>query len=151
MDIILGGVFVLVIITEADPFSVMAIYTIPLVNELSSFIMDGITTDIFFSIFQGDFRPLTDFINASINLLAGRTVKNKCNIGDYSSRREMNRYCYQWNVPACRLNIGTMYKIALIFWFVIFDKFSSVMFLISATFLAISNKNFGSFLFPRMG
>ena len=109
-----------IVLTGANPFSIMAIYTVPLINELSSFIMDGITTDIFYSLVDGDTRPIKDFINAGINLLAGRTVKNKCNIGDYSSKKEMTSNCYQWNVPACRLNIGTMYKMALVFWITIY-------------------------------
>ena len=109
-----------VIVTEASPFKIMAIYTIPLFNELSAFFMDGITIDMFAALLKFDFQPMGDFFNSLINLLLGRTVKNKCNREDYSSTMEMNRYCHQWNVPACRLNIGTLYYIGLVFWITIY-------------------------------
>ena len=109
-----------IIVTEASPFKIMAIYTIPLFNELSAFFMDGITIDMFAALLQFDFQPMTDFFKSLFSLAIGRTVKNKCNKEDYSSQKEMNRHCHQWNVPACRLNIGTLYYIALVFWITIY-------------------------------
>jgi len=104
------------ILIGANPISIISIYSIPVINELSSFFMDGITLEIFTSIFQGDFRPLTDLLNSLLNLFLGKTVKNSCNKQDYSSKSEMNNSCHQWNVPSCRLNIGTMYTIGIVFW-----------------------------------
>ena len=108
------------ILTNANPIVIMAIYSIPVINELSSFFMDGITLEIFTSLFNGDLRPLTDFGNSLLNLFLGKTVKNSCNKEDYSSKSEMNSNCHQWNVPSCRLNIGTMYTIGIVFWTTIY-------------------------------
>jgi len=104
-----------VILTNANPFILITIYLMPIMNELFSFILDSGTVDIIVSLFSFNFSPIYNFAKAFLNLLIGKTVKGKCNLEDYGNNKEyMNSDCYEFAVPKCKLNLRTIYYITLV-------------------------------------
>ncbi len=104
-----------VILTNANPFILITIYLMPMVNELFSFILDSGTVDIITALFSFDFSPIYNFVKALLNLLIGKTVKAKCNLADYGNNKEyMESDCYEFSVPKCKLNLRTVYYITLV-------------------------------------
>lgn len=100
------------VLTKASPHVLFTIYMMPIVNEFITFFLDSATLDILTSTLLLDFRPAINFLNASINLLAGKTIKKKCNLEDYgNSRMRMNNECYEFYVPRCKVNAKTLFYI----------------------------------------
>jgi len=104
-----------VILTNGNPFIIVTIYLMPVINELLSFIMDSGTVDVITSLFTFNFTPLYHLIKAFLHLLIGKTVKTKCNLDDYGNNKSyMNSECYEFVVPKCKVNIKTLFYITLI-------------------------------------
>jgi len=104
-----------VILTNGNPFILVTIYLMPVVNELLSFIMDSATLDVITSLFTFNFTPLYNLIKAFLHLLIGKTVKGNCNVEDYGNNKSyMNSECYEFIVPKCKVNIKTLFYITFI-------------------------------------
>jgi len=104
-----------VILTNGNPFILVTIYLMPVVNELLSFLMDSATLDVITSLFTFNFTPLYNLIKAFLHLLIGKTVKGNCNVEDYGNNRSyMNSECYEFIVPKCKVNIKTLFYITFI-------------------------------------
>ena len=107
-----------------NPLSLLSIWLTPLVSELFDFIMDSATMELFTNIMFIDFssfsafinslnvfKPLIEFLVAGYYLIIGRTVKPQCNVNLYGSKKDKDKYCHEYYVPKCRLNIRTIYNI----------------------------------------
>tara|TARA_B110001452_G_scaffold267164_2_gene276024 strand:+ start:495 stop:1403 length:909 start_codon:yes stop_codon:yes gene_type:complete len=104
-----------VILTNGNPFIIITIYLMPVINELLSFVMDSGTLDVVTSLFTFNFTPLYHLMKAFLHLLIGKTVKNKCNLEDYGNNKSyMNSECYEFVVPKCKLNIKTLFYFTFI-------------------------------------
>ena len=87
----------------------------PILNELLSFIMDSGTIDIITSIFTLNFTPIYNFIKGFLNLLIGKTVKERCNLEDYGNNKSyMDSECYSYSVPKCKVNLKTLFYITFV-------------------------------------
>ena len=103
------------LLTTGSPINLLTIYMMPIVNELITFTMDTGTLDIITSIILWDFRPIINFIKASLHLLLGKTIKSKCNLEDYGNDKErMDSMCYEFIVPRCKVNIKTLFYITFV-------------------------------------
>ena len=107
-----------------NPISLLSIWFTPIAQEFSDFILDSATIQIFTSFLFIDFssftafinslnvfRPLLDFLTASFYLMIGKTIKPKCEKNLYGNNSQKNKYCHEYDVPKCRLNIRTVYNI----------------------------------------
>ena len=105
-----------VILTNVNPFMLLTIYIMPIMNELLSFILDSGTIDVVTALFSFNFTPIYNFIKAFLYLLIGKTIKGKCSLSDYGNNKEyMDSDCYEFVVPKCKLNLRTLYYITLVF------------------------------------
>lgn len=104
---------IVMILTNINPGVLLTIYMMPLANELISFFLDSATLDIITATLLLDFRPIINFLKASINLLlAGKTIKKKCNLEDYGNNRiRMDNECYEFYVPRCKVNAKTLFYV----------------------------------------
>ena len=106
---------IVVILTNINPFILITIYIMPILNELLSFIMDSGTIDIITSIFTLNFTPIYNFIKGFLNLLIGKTVKERCNLEDYGNNKSyMDSECYSYSVPKCKVNLKTLFYITFV-------------------------------------
>ena len=103
------------ILTNGNPFILVTIYLMPIINELLSFFADSGTIDVISSLFTFNFTPIYNLIKAFLHLLLGKTVKSKCNLEDYGNNKSyMNSECYEFVVPKCKLNLKTLFYITFI-------------------------------------
>ena len=106
---------IVVILTNLNPFILITIYIMPILNELLSFIMDSGTVDVITSIFTFNFTPIYNLIKGLLNLLIGKTVKERCNLEDYGNNKSyMDSECYSFSVPKCKLNLKTLFYITFV-------------------------------------
>tara|TARA_B100001564_G_scaffold352916_1_gene361080 strand:+ start:45 stop:947 length:903 start_codon:yes stop_codon:yes gene_type:complete len=103
------------ILVNGNPFILITIYAMPVFNELLSFIVDSATLDIITSLFTFNFTPLFNLIKGFLNLLIGKTVKERCNLEDYGNNKSyMDSECYSFSVPKCKLNLRTLFYITMV-------------------------------------
>jgi hypothetical protein len=104
------------ILTNGNPFILITIYAMPVMNEILSFFADSGTIDVITALFTFDFKPIYNLIKGFLHLLIGKTVKNKCNLEDYGNNKSyMDSECYSFSVPKCKLNIRTLFYFTLVF------------------------------------
>ena len=108
------------LLLSGDPIAIVVVTLIPLFGEIFDYIFDVTTMDLMTEIASFNLTPLKKYFTALFNFFIGKTVKSHCNINDYSSKTEMDKYCHEYRNPSGRLNLTTIYYLTLGILFVVY-------------------------------
>lgn len=108
------------LLLSGDPIAIIVVTLIPLFGEIFDFIFDVTTIDLITEMASFNLTPLKKYFVALVNFFIGKTVKPHCNVNDYSSKEEKDRYCHEYRNPSGRMNITTIYYLTLCILFIIY-------------------------------
>jgi len=108
------------LLLSGDPIAIIVVTLIPLFGEIFDYLFDITTIDLITEMASFNLTPLKKYFVALFNFFTGKTVKPHCNVNDYSSKEEMDRYCHEYRNPSGRMNITTLYYLTLGILFIVY-------------------------------